>query len=68
MFAKDYDKCSSSFFIYERDTCISGKQSSAKNKRRTADVSAKAGTVRAVQRNARQKRKKYFQNMWSTAC
>ncbi|MGG3608611.1 YckD family protein [Priestia megaterium] len=32
MFAKDYDKCSSSFFIYERDACISRKQSSARNK------------------------------------
>lgn len=60
LFAKDYDKCSSSFFIYERDTCISGKQSSAKNKRRTADVSAKVGTVRAVQRNASKKERNTF--------
>lgn len=25
LFVKDYDKCSSSFFIYECDICISGK-------------------------------------------
>lgn len=56
LFAKGYDKCSSSFFIYERDACISGKQSSARNKRRAADVSAKAGIIRSVQRNVRKKK------------
>ena len=60
LFAKDYDKCSSSFFIYERDTCISGKQSSARNKRRAADVSAKAGIIRSVQRNVRKKERNTF--------
>lgn len=60
LFAKGYNKCSSSFFIYERDACISGKQSSARNKRREADVSAKAGIIRAVQRNVRKKERNTF--------
>ena len=60
LFAKGYDKCSSSFFIYERDACISGKQSSARNKRRAADVSAKAGIIRSLQRNVRKKERNTF--------
>ncbi len=60
LFAKDYDKCSSSFFTYERDACISGKPSSARNKRRAADISAKAGIVRAVQRNTSKKERNTF--------
>lgn len=60
LFTKGYNKCSSSFFIYERDACISGKQSSARNKRREADVSAKAGIIRAVQRNVRKKERNTF--------